>query len=175
MGGWRIVSGGQTGVDRAALDTARELGMPYGGFVPKGRWTEDGPLPADYENMIETESPRPASRTRRNIRASDATLVLNRGEADGGTRLTLRTAERLGKPLLHVDLARTAAADACAEIRAWLDATTPATLNVAGPRESEAPGIHEQARALLREVFAAAAQPVRRARSSRSSQARSRP
>ena len=140
--------------------------MAYGGFVPKGRWTEDGPLPADYENMIETQSPRPASRTRRNIRASDATLVLTRGEADGGTRLTLRIAERLGKPLLHVDFARTAVEEACAEIRSWLDATKPATLNVAGPRESKAPGIHEQVRALLRSVFAAEAQPARRARSS---------
>jgi hypothetical protein len=175
VGGSRIVSGGQTGVDRAALDIARELGMPYGGFVPKGRWTEDGPLSVDYQNMIETESPRPASRTRRNIRNSDATLVLTRGEADEGTRLTLRTAERLGKPLLQVDLARTSVGEACAEIRAWLAAAKPATLNVAGPRESKAPGIHAQARVLLREVFAAAAQPVRRARPSRSSQARSRP
>ena len=172
MDGWRIVSGGQTGVDRAALDAARKLGIHYGGFVPKGRRTEDGPLPADYENMVETPSSDPARRTRHNVRAADATLVLTRGAPDGGTLLTLRTAERLGKPLLHVDLDRSDGAEACARIRAWLAAMPAGSLNVAGPRESKAPGIYESARSLLEAVFA---QPARRARSSRSSQARSRP
>jgi hypothetical protein len=79
VGGSRIVSGGQTGVDRAALDIARELGMPYGGFVPKGRWTEDGPLPADYQNMIETKSPRPASRATPTLPSSSPAAKLMKG------------------------------------------------------------------------------------------------
>ena len=172
MKGWRIVSGGQTGVDRAALDAARELGLPYGGFVPKGRWTEDGPLPDEYDHMIETEARHPSSRTRRNIRQSDATLVITRGEADGGTLLTLRKARDCGKPLLHVDLARTPPDRACLEIRGWLEAMPAGTLNVAGPRASKAPGLYEEARSLLLAAFGAdaagegdrfAAEPVRHA------------
>ena len=86
---WTIVSGGQTGVDRAALDAARGLGLPYGGHVPRGRRAEDGPLADDYAGMTETASRNPAVRTARNVRDSDATLILCRGAPDGGTALTL--------------------------------------------------------------------------------------
>lgn len=149
MPGWRIVSGGQAGVDRAALDAARELGLAYGGFVPKGRWTEEGPPPDDSAGMVETESADPASRTRRNVRAADATLVVTRGEPDGGTLLTLRKARASGKPLLHVDLARTGAEQAGAAVREWLESMPSGTLNVAGPRASKAPGLYDQAKAVL--------------------------
>ena len=150
MSGWKIVSGGQTGVDRAALDAARALGLPYGGFVPKGRRTEDGALPHDYAGMVETESADYPGRTRRNVAAADATLILTRGSPDRGTALTVRTARSLGKPLLIVDLDE---ADARARIAAWLRPLGGGTLNVAGPRESRVPGIYQAARALLIEAL----------------------
>jgi hypothetical protein len=153
---WKIISGGQTGVDRAALDAARALGLPYGGFVPKGRRTEDGGLPGDYAGMTETKSARYPQRTRRNIEAADATLILTRGAPDRGTELTLRMAEAKGRPVLVVDLAATSSEAAAAEILAWLRARPAGTLNVAGPRESRQPGIHAEARDLLIEVLSAA-------------------
>ena len=153
--GWTIVSGGQTGVDRAALDAARALGLRYGGFVPRGRRTEDGALPGDYEGMTETESARYPTRTRRNVEAADATLILTRGGPDRGTALTLRLAETSGKPVLLIDLAETEAKAASAQILDWLRCRPVGTLNVAGPRESRQPGIHAEARNLLLQVLAA--------------------
>lgn len=99
----KIVSGGQTGVDRAALDTALELGLPCGGRCPRGRKAEDGPIPARYP-LTETSSAEYAQRTEWNVRDSDGTLVLTRGQPTGGTALTIELAERLGKPYLVVDL-----------------------------------------------------------------------
>ncbi|HLF11639.1 MAG TPA: putative molybdenum carrier protein, partial [Gammaproteobacteria bacterium] len=87
----RIVTGGQTGVDRAALDAALELGLACGGWCPKGRWAEDGEIPPRYP-LKETTSTDPARRTRANVRDADATLVLTDGEPTGGTRLTMSVA-----------------------------------------------------------------------------------
>ena len=142
----KIVSGGQTGVDRAALDAARELGIPHGGWCPAGRRAEDGPLPAAYR-LRETNSAGYAQRTRWNVRDSDGTLVLLRGRARGGSALTLVVAEKLRMPAFTFDLG--AAADP-EPIQEWLRAHAIASLNVAGPRESESPGIYEAATALLR-------------------------
>jgi hypothetical protein len=150
---WKIISGGQTGVDRAALDAARALALLYGGFIPKGRRTEDGGLPAVYAGMTETGSGNYPERTRRNIEAADATLILTRGALDRGTELTLRTAEAKGKPVLVVDLAATPADAAAADILAWLRARPAGTLNVAGPRESRQPGIQAEAQRLLTRVL----------------------
>ncbi len=141
----RIVSGGQTGVDRAALDTAVALGIPYGGWCPHGGWAEDllhppGVLTA-YPELCETSSDDPAERTVWNVRDSDATLVLiPAGVVSAGTMLTVLTAQRLGRPLLVADPKDVDA------IRAWV-AELPAStvLNVAGPRESEAPGVYVDA------------------------------
>jgi len=154
---WTIVSGGQTGVDRAALDAARALGIPYGGYLPNGRRTEDGALPDDYEGMIETKSARYPVRTRRNVETADATLILSRGQPDGGTLLTIRTAERLGRPLLCLDLESLTEEEAAAKLAAWLGTMSPGRLNVAGPRESRQPGIQAEARSLLRKGLAALA------------------
>jgi hypothetical protein len=153
----RIVSGGQTGVDRAALDTAVELGLPYGGWCPRGGWAEDMPEPpgllALYPALRETPSPEPAQRTRWNVRDSDATLVLVLGAAPqpaSGSALTVATAEELGRPVALVDLEEPGPrGQACA-----LLATLPrdAVLNLAGPRESGAPGIYGRARTLLAEL-----------------------
>lgn len=147
---WTIVSGGQAGVDRAALDAARELGLAYGGFVPKGRRAEDGVLPADYVGMVETESANSAVRTGHNVGAADATLILTGGEPDPGTLLTARFAEALGKPLLILDVGDR---EAAGRLRAWLRDLGGGTLNVAGPRESRQPGIYASAKALLLRVL----------------------
>ena len=146
----KIVSGGQSGVDRAALDVAMEVGIPCGGWCPRGRVAEDGRIPERYP-LRETPSAGYAQRTEWNIRDADATLVLHRGPLCGGTALTVALARRLGKPSLTVDLAE--AADRAA-IGSWLDERRVAVLNVAGPRESQAPGICAQAAAVLRALLA---------------------
>src|SRR5262245_55320595 len=98
-----IRSGGQTGVDRAALDVALELGLPCGGWCPRGRRAEDGPIP-DHYPLRETRSPAYPVRTRWNVRDSDGTLILTRGRPDRGTLLTEELARDMGKPLLVVGL-----------------------------------------------------------------------
>ncbi len=141
----KVVSGGQSGVDRAALDAARSAGLPCGGSCPRGRWAEDGPIPARYP-LVETDSADPSVRTERNVRDADATLILARGPLTGGTAPTRACAVRLGRALRVVDLA--GAADVAAT-RAWLEAEDVRVLNVAGPRESGAPGIYDEARTFL--------------------------
>lgn len=133
----RIVSGGQAGVDRAALDVARAWDLPYGGWVPAGRLAEDGVIPDHYQGLVETGSARAAVRTRCNVRDSDGTLLISHGPLRGGSQLAQRWAHRLGRPELHVDLSRTPLEDALDRCLAWLDGGRVATLNVAGPRASE--------------------------------------
>jgi hypothetical protein len=146
----KIVSGGQSGVDRAALDAARAAGLACGGWCPRERWAEDGPIPARYP-LVETPLRDPAQRTAWNVRDADATLVLTRGAPRGGTAFTLDCARTEGRPCRVVDLE--SGADA-AEIAGWLGRNSVRVLNVAGPRESQAPGIHADALSLLREVLA---------------------
>lgn len=147
----RIVSGGQSGVDRAALDVARSLGLDYGGWCPAGGLAEDrADLLVAYPALRATPSTDPAQRTEWNVRDSDATLVIG---PDGkvrspGTAFTIRCAERAGKPHLVADPTRQDA------VRAWLDGLPPdGVLNVAGPRESQAPGVYDAAYGLLRAVL----------------------
>ncbi|HEV3298916.1 MAG TPA: putative molybdenum carrier protein [Planctomycetaceae bacterium] len=147
----KIISGGQTGVDRAALDVALAMGIDCGGWCPKGRRAEDGSIPSRYP-LAETASPAYSQRTKRNVRDSDATLILSRGQPRGGTLLTKRTAVELGKPCLAIDLG---APVALAEIREWLGRHAVRVLNIAGPRESQSPGITLEATRLLHELFAA--------------------
>ena len=154
---WRIVSGGQTGVDRAALDAARALGLDYGGFVPRGRRAEDGALADDYAGMTETASANYVVRTRSNVRTADATLIVTRGAPDGGTRLTLELASASGKPFLLVDLSVLESEETARQAALWLDGLPGGTLNVAGPRESGTPGIYAEARAWLERVIAGTA------------------
>lgn len=144
-----IVTGGQTGVDRAALDVALELGIEHGGWCPKDRSAEDGAIPARYR-LRETASPKPVVRTRRNVRDSDATLIIAPLPLAGGTALTERIARELGRPHLVV---QPGDHDAAARIRQWLAGNDIATLNVAGPRESTAPGVYAAAAELLRRVL----------------------
>lgn len=141
-----ILSGGQTGVDRAALDVALERGMTCGGWCPAGRAAEDGPIDPRYP-LRETPSPDPAERTEWNVRDSDGTLLLVRSAASPGTELAHDVARRLGRPvyLWHLD----ALPDPDA-FRRWLSNHKIRTLNVAGPRESESPGVYASACAWLR-------------------------
>ena len=140
-----IHSGGQTGVDRAALDAAMARGVPVGGWCPQGRRAEDGPIPPRYP-LTETGSAEYAVRTRWNVRDAEATLVLTFGEPDAGTALTIEEARALGKPLCIVDLG---AEWEVAPVAAWLLEEGVRVLNVAGPRESSAPGIYAEARAFM--------------------------
>ena len=137
-------------MDRAALDVARELGIPCGGWCPAGRWAEDGPIPLRYP-LRETPSPRPEQRTEWNVRDSDATLIIRGGGWSGGTELTARLAAWYGKPLLTVSVAEPFAPRG---VREWIALHRVRTLNVAGPRESEEPGIGRWAWHLLRAALA---------------------
>jgi len=154
----KIVSGGQTGVDRAALDAAIALGLVYGGWCPRGGWAEDLVNPPGllerYPGLRETPSSDPAERTHWNVRDSGRTLILvdARGlDASHGTALTRSLAERCGRPYLIVDVDESGAAD---RIAAWIDEDGhDLVLNIAGPRENEAPGIYGKALALLIRAF----------------------
>lgn len=142
----RIVSGGQTGVDRAALDAALELGIPCGGWCPKGRLTEDGPLDERYP-LQETPSEVYEQRTLWNVRDADATLILAaRTPLSGGTQYTLEAAEGLRKPYRVVVLDGSASFTFAAD---WIGNRALKVLNVAGPRESGAPGIYRKAHAFM--------------------------
>lgn len=147
----KIISGGQTGVDRAALDVALELGLPCGGWCPKGRRAEDGAIPDRYP-LTESDTADYSRRTRLNVRDSDATLILTRGKPDGGTALTARVAAGLGKPQRVIDLGVDASTS---EVTDWLLRHHIRVLNIAGPRESRSPGIQAQARRYLRSVLSA--------------------
>jgi hypothetical protein len=150
----QLVSGGQTGVDRAALDAALELGIDRRGWCPQGRIAEDGTIPDRYP-LLETPSSDPRQRTQWNVRDADATLILSWGEPTNGTLLTVNESRRTGNPLLVIDLAREAeTAAAVQEARSWIAANVAAgVLNVAGPRSSQHPLVYRQARAFLLEVL----------------------
>ncbi len=145
----RIISGGQTGVDRAALDVAIKLDLPCGGWCPKGRASEQGPI-ADVYPLTETPLADPAQRTEFNVRDADGTLIIAHGELTGGTALTRDFAASLAKPFLVVDPHDPLAAKT---ITAWLSEQNVRILNVAGPRESRDPGIYQRAGKLLHAVL----------------------
>lgn len=148
----RIVSGGQTGADRAALDAALACGVACGGWCPRGRLAEDGPIPARYP-LRETPDPDPEERTRWNVRDSDATLVFGPDPPAGGTALAVEEAHRLGRPVLHSALVPAE----LPRLVAWLGEHRIRCLNVAGPRESEMPGLEARARSFLCGLLEAAA------------------
>jgi hypothetical protein len=155
----RLVSGGQTGADRAALDVAVRLGIPYGGWCPRGGRAEDLPDPpgllSTYPQLVETPSTNSSVRTEWNVRDSDATLLLtDRSDSlSGGTALTRDLAVRLGRPYLVRSTGQVEA------VRAWLldlreELAQGLVLNVAGPRESKEPGLYLAACRLLEQVLA---------------------
>ena len=137
----KIISGGQTGVDRAALDVAIKLGIPYGGWIPKGRITEEGPLPEKYQ-MQEMPTESYAARTEQNVIDSDGTLIICRGRPTGGSDYTREMALKHKKQLLHVDLNQTSSFDAASLVSSWIKLYQIKTLNVAGPRATKDPNIY---------------------------------
>lgn len=144
-----IVSGGQTGADRAALDFAIRTGLPHDGWCPRARRAEDGPLPPRYL-LRETPSAKYDERTRWNVRDSDATVVFAmHGDLSGGTRLTAEIAERAQKPLLVLAADDAGVLEAAVRLRQFLSECQPQRLNIAGPRASQEPGIAAYVDAVL--------------------------
>ena len=145
-----IISGGQTGVDRAALDFALAHGIAHGGWCPRWRLADDGQLPERY-NLTEHDSEGYSGRTRANVRDSDATLLVARGKLTSGTKLTLKFARELGKPHFMLNLAeRLVWPDLAGE---WLVVNAIRHLNVAGASEGKRPGIHGETIRLLELIF----------------------
>jgi Circularly permutated YpsA SLOG family len=140
----RIISGGQTGVDRAGLDAAIALGIEHGGWCPRGRMSEDGTIPSRYE-LTEIRERDYRVRTEKNVLESDATLILIETQLRSGTALTKRFCVDHGVRYLVVNIAK----ERPERVASWLSELKPAILNVAGPRESSHPGIQERAMEFL--------------------------
>lgn len=142
----KIISGGQTGVDRAALDVALELGIPCGGWCPRNRLAEDGRIAGQYP-LKETATSDPSVRTELNVIDSDGTLVLTWGKPSGGTLLTILCARHHHKPLLEMNLEGQLEIEPLHE---WIHSQEIRILNIAGPRESHDQGkIYLQSRRFL--------------------------
>ena len=150
----RIVSGGQTGVDRGALDAAIAVGVAHGGWCPLGRRAEDGTIPSRYE-LEEWDDPGYPARTEQNVIDSDATLILYRDQLAGGTLLTKRLCQKHRRPHRCFRLT-SAESDLAHEIADWLTKIRPDCLNVAGPRESSCDGIQLATEHLLTRILARA-------------------
>ena len=148
----QIISGGQTGVDRAALDVAIKLALPHGGWIPKGRITESGPL-ADKYHLKETESSSYAERTEKNVMDADGTLIISRGPLAGGSEYTREMALKHDRSWLHIDLSQSAAFQAVTTINQWIMHKKIGILNVAGPRASKDPSIYREASNILESTY----------------------
>jgi hypothetical protein len=147
-----IVTGGQTGVDRGALDAAMEAHEQCGGWCPDSRQSEDGVIPERYP-VRELPGAGYAGRTRRNVSDSDATLVLDFSSGCRGTQLTVECARELGRPLLVLDATAMDPLAAAVRVGAFIEEHDIRVLNVAGPRASDIPRGHDYARALLARVL----------------------
>ena len=145
----KIVSGGQTGADRAGLDAAMDAGIPVGGYCLKGRLAEDGTVPDRYPLTELAKSGYPA-RTEKNVVESDGTLILNIGKLTGGTKLTAECAKKHSKPFLIIQIDGQPSAESVIN---WIREKNIRVLNVAGPRESKYPGLQARAVEFLRGVF----------------------
>jgi len=159
----KIISGGQTGADRAALDIAIKFRIPHGGWCPRGRMAEDGILPDHYllncptDNDSDSHEPDIyAERTKLNIRDSDGTLIFAPSfpllaDVSNGTRLTIAEAERSNKPRYIIDLSKNQSVQIISD---WIETHQIAVLNIAGPRESQCPGIYRNTYRFLENFFA---------------------
>lgn len=147
----KIISGGQTGVDRAALDAAIAHGISVGGWCPRGRRALDGPIPAHYP-LTETHGHGYQTRTRWNVRDSDATLIICSGEPTGGTARTIRTCQQLDKPYFVISL-QTAHTALAPDLLHWCNSENIHVLNIAGPRERKGCPVYRHAYRLLETLF----------------------
>lgn len=148
----KIISGGQTGVDRAALDAAIKLDIPHGGWIPKGRLTENGPLPPEYR-LEETHSTSYADRTEKNVLDADGTLIISRGQLTGGSEYTREMAVNHNRLWLHIDLNQLPAFQAATAINDWIARKKIEILNVAGPRASKNPEIYTDTLNILETAY----------------------
>ncbi len=144
----KIISGGQTGADQAALDAAIALNIPHGGWLPKGRKTENGPLHLRYA-LQELKSVRYRDRTEKNILNADGTLIFSFGPLSGGSALTEALAIRHDRPFLHIDLELISKTQATTMVESWLQTMHIETVNIAGPRASSEPRIYKAVYSLL--------------------------
>ena len=150
----RIISGGQTGADRGGLDAAIDLGIPHGGWCPKGRRAEDGPIPRKYR-LEETASPDYPPRTEQNVVASHGTVVFTFGPPKAGSALTIRLARKHRKPVVHIDLHTLSPDEAAKRLREWIAEHGVSILNVAGSRESNAAGLEKLVHRIVASAFGA--------------------
>lgn len=163
----KVVSGGQTGVDRAALDAAADLNIPYGGWLPKGRLTEDGPLPPEYVGMQEMPTKDYLKRTEKNVVDSELTIVICRGEPEGGTKRTIEFAKKHNRPYVVCDLTSVDSFRHACEFARETEAALwnedregdedrdeqPIVINFAGPRGSKDPAIYEDAKKVILRIL----------------------
>lgn len=148
----KIISGGQTGADRAALDVAINMNIFHGGWIPKGRKTEDGTLAEKY-HLQEMPTAIYSKRTEQNVLDSDGTLIISHGKLNGGSALTCKLANQNGKDWLHIDLDTTRGFSAAQTIKSWIITNDIHVLNVAGPRASKDPEIYDDTVRLLTAVL----------------------
>ena len=145
----KIISGGQTGADRAGLDASMEMNIPVGGWCPKGRKSEDGPIDEKYP-LQETTSGDYRVRTGLNVKESDGTLIFTMGKPTGGTALTVKKAKALEKPYMVIDLDENYDFDA---VKVWLGDNSIEVLNVAGPRGSKFPDVYDRVKDYMKVVM----------------------
>ena len=148
----KIISGGQTGADQAALDAAIAWKIPHGGWIPKGRKTEAGKLPNKYQ-LKETSTENYEERTEKNVMDSDGTLIFSHGNLQGGSKFTKAMAEKHQRPFLHVNLNLINEFEAARKINTWIDQKKIKILNVAGTRASEDPGIYHVVMKIMITLF----------------------
>ena len=147
----KIVSGGQTGVDRSGLDVAIKLGIPHGGWCPRGRRSEAGKIPDRYE-LTETNAADYSVRTEKNVTDSDGTLIFFWQRLTGGTKLTAKLVKKYDRPMLKIDLGEIPnepAHSICQQFKTWVTENQIQILNIAGPRKSSAPEVVQRTQTVL--------------------------
>ena len=145
----KVLSGGQTGVDRAALDVAIEMGVAHGGWCPAGRDADDGVIPDKYQ-LTETAEQDHTVRTENNVKDADGTLMIYRGELHGGTAYAIEMAKHLNKPVLALNLDQDIDVE---EVFDWVQSNNIRIINIGGQRETKNPGIYFQSRKILSKLF----------------------
>ena len=148
----KIISGGQTGADQAALEAAIKLGIPHGGWIPKGRLTEKGTLPPKYK-LTEMPDSSYASRTEQNVIDSSGTVIISHGPLTEGSEYTRQMAIKHHRPWLHIDLNKTPAFKSATLISSWINKNSIEILNVAGPRASKDSQIYSAVMKLVESVY----------------------